>query len=47
MSSYGTPEKIQAAKELLTASFGGLLLIIFSVYILQLIGVSILRIPGL
>jgi len=47
ITSTGNPQKIQAGKELLTAAIAGLMLIIFSVFILQLIGVSILRIPGL
>ena len=45
-SSQGNPEKIKKAQELLTSCIMGLILIIFSVFILRLIGVSILRIPG-
>lgn len=44
--SGGNPEKIKKAKERLTACVVGLLLIIFSVFILKLIGVDILQIPG-
>lgn len=44
--SSGNPEKIKKAKERLTACIVGLLLIIFSVFILKLIGVDILQIPG-
>lgn len=45
-SSQGNPEKLKKAQEMLTSCIMGLILIIFSVFILRLIGVSILRIPG-
>ncbi len=45
-TSGGSPEKLKKAQELLTACIMGLILIIFSVFILRLIGVDILRIPG-
>lgn len=45
--SQGNPEKIKKAQELLTSCIMGLMLIIFSVFILRLIGVNILRIPFL
>ncbi len=44
--SQGNPEKIKKAQELLTSCIVGLMLIIFSVFILKVIGVDILRIPG-
>ncbi|PIV09336.1 hypothetical protein COS51_03405 [Candidatus Roizmanbacteria bacterium CG03_land_8_20_14_0_80_36_21] len=44
--SQGNPEKIKKAQELLTSCIMGLMLIIFSVFILRLIGVDILKIPG-
>jgi len=44
--SAGNPEKIKAGKEMITSAITGLLLIIFSVFILRLIGVNILGIPG-
>lgn len=46
-TSRGNPEKIKKAQELLTSCIMGLMLIIFSVFILRLIGVNILRIPFL
>lgn len=45
-TSTGHPDKIQAGKELLTAAIAGLLLIIFSVFLLHIIGVRIFRLPG-
>lgn len=45
-TSSGNPESIKKAQELLTSCIIGLMLIIFSVFILRLIGVDILRIPG-
>jgi len=47
MSSGGNPEKVKAGRELLTASLAGLILVIFSVFILDLMGIRILRVPGL
>ncbi len=47
MTAAGDKRKLQAGKELLTAAIAGLLLLIFSVYILDMIGIRILRIPGL
>lgn len=45
-SSQGNPEKLKKAQEMLTSCVMGLMLIIFSVFILRLIGVNILKIPG-
>jgi hypothetical protein len=47
MTSSGNPQRLQAGKELLSSAVAGLLLMAFSVFILRLIGVDILRIPGL
>jgi hypothetical protein len=44
--SQGNPENIKNAKEQLTAAIIGLLFIIFSLVILQIIGVNILGLPG-
>jgi len=46
-TSAGNPERLKKAKQYLTSCIVGLLLIIFSIFILRLIGVTILRIPGL
>ncbi len=46
MTSRGNPEQLQQAKEQLTAAIVGLLFIIFSLVILQSIGVNILQLPG-
>ncbi len=46
-TSAGNPERIKNAQQLLTSCIMGLMLIIFSVFILRLIGVTILHIPGL
>jgi len=45
-TSSGNAEKVKKAQELLTSCIMGLMLIIFSVFILRLIGVNILKIPG-
>jgi len=47
MTSSGDPHRLQAGKELLTSAIAGLLLLIFSVYILRIVGIDILKIPGL
>lgn len=44
--SRGNPEMITKAREQITSCIIGLLMIIFSVFILRLIGVDILKIPG-
>jgi len=45
ITSAGNPSKIQAGKELITSALTGLLMIIFSVFLLKLIGRDILNIP--
>jgi len=44
-TSAGDPEKVKKAQELITSCIAGLIVIIFSVFILRVIGVDILRIP--
>lgn len=46
MASQGNPEALTAARDQLISTIIGLLFIIFSFVILQVIGVDILRIPG-
>ena len=45
-TSQGDPKKTGEAKEMITSALIGLVFVIFSVSILQLIGAQILRIPG-
>ena len=42
MTATGDPKRIQAGQELLTSAIGGLILLIFSVFILKFIGVDVL-----
>ena len=47
LTSGGNPEKIQGAKETITSAVTGLLFIILSLFLLRLIGVDVLELPGL
>ena len=47
MTSSGDPEKIKGGKELITSALTGLVFIILSLFLLKLIGVDILGLPGL
>lgn len=47
MTSQGNPETTKAAQEEITSAIVGLLFLIFSMVILQIIGVDLLKIPGL
>lgn len=42
MSSAGNPERLKAGRELLTSAISGLLLLVFSIFILKFIGIDIL-----
>lgn len=46
-TSAGIPDKVKAGQEIITSAVGGLIFIIFSVILLNLIGIKILGIPGL
>ena len=46
LMSAGNPEKINEGREIITSAISGLLFIVFSVFLLRLIGVDILGIPG-
>jgi len=46
LTSAGNPENVKAGQELITSALMGLLFILFSVFLLELIGVKILNIPG-
>lgn len=45
-TSMGNPEQLQKAQENVTSCITGLILIILSIFILRVLGVDILRIPG-
>lgn len=47
ITSGGDPERVKAGREMVVSAVAGLLLIIFSVFILQIIGGRIFELPGL
>lgn len=47
MTAAGDKRKLQSGKELLTAALAGIMLIVFSVFVLDFIGIRVFRIPGL
>ena len=46
-TSGGQPDKVKGAKETITSAITGLVVAIFSLFILRLIAIDILKIPGL
>jgi hypothetical protein len=46
MTSAGVAEKVAEGREIIISALSGLLLLIFSVFILRVIGVDILKLPG-
>ncbi|MBI2020450.1 hypothetical protein HYS94_03425, partial [Candidatus Daviesbacteria bacterium] len=46
LTSAGNPETLAAGRERLTSAVIGLLFVIFSILLLQIIGMNILNIPG-
>lgn len=47
ITSGGDPERVKGARQLLTAAISGLLILVLSVFILEILGVDILKLPGL
>jgi hypothetical protein len=47
IASGGNPENVKRGKDIITSAIIGLLFIIFSLFLMQLIGVKIFEIPGL
>lgn len=47
MTSAGNPDRLRAGQELLTSAIAGLILLVFSVFILRTIGIDILGITSL
>jgi len=43
MTAAGNPERLRAGQELMTSAISGLVLLIFSVFVLKFIGLDILR----
>lgn len=46
MSSAGSPDRLKAGQELMTSAISGIVLLVLSVFVLRVIGVDILKIPG-
>ncbi|MBM3283189.1 hypothetical protein FJY90_02950 [Candidatus Gottesmanbacteria bacterium] len=46
LTSMGNAERIEEGKQIIVSALSGLLFIIFSIYLLRVIGVNILKLPG-
>lgn len=46
ITSAGNPERLNEGKEMVSSSIAGLLMIIFSIFILRVVGVDLLGLPG-
>jgi hypothetical protein len=46
ITSAGNPERLNEGKEVVSSAIAGLLMIIFSVFLLKIIGVNVLGLPG-
>ena len=46
MSSSGNPDRLKAGQELMTSAISGIVLLVLSIFVLRVIGVDILKIPG-
>ena len=46
MTSAGNPDRLKAGQELLTSALSGLVLLVLSTFILRVVGIDILKIPG-
>lgn len=46
LTSAGNAEQLEEAKQIIVSSLSGLLLIIFSIFLLRVIGVDVLGLPG-
>jgi hypothetical protein len=45
--SVGSPEKLNEAKEVIISAIVGLLFVLFSVFLLKFIGVTVFQLPGM
>ncbi len=45
-TAAGDPKRVKAGQELLTSAISGLLLIVFSLFLLNFLGVTVLHLPG-
>lgn len=46
LTSGGDPIRLQSGKDMITSSIMGILLVLFSVFLLRVVGLDILKIPG-